>query len=68
MPTTTPATADTAAEMPQESANTWRTEMPRDCATCWLKAVARMARPMREYLKNQAKPAMIASETPVDMR
>ncbi len=54
--------------MPQESANIWRTEMPMDCATCWEKAVARMARPMREYLKNQAKPAMMAMLTPVESR
>ncbi len=33
-PTTTPARADTIAEMPHDNANTWRTEMPSDWATC----------------------------------
>ncbi|MNV87611.1 hypothetical protein D3C71_1817480 [compost metagenome] len=61
-PTVTPATADTMAEMAQLIANMWRTEMPSDCATCWSKAVARIARPIREYLKNQPKPAMIRIE------
>ena len=64
VPTTTPATADTMAEIAQLSAKTLRTEMPSDCATCWLKAVARIARPILEYLKNQPKPAMMNSEMP----
>ena len=33
-----------------------------DWAACWSKAVARIARPMRENLKNQAKPSMIMIE------
>ena len=61
-PTTTPASAETTAEIAQDTANTCRTDTPRLCATCWSNAVARMARPSREYLKNQAKPAMITSE------
>src|SRR5688572_1024165 len=66
-PTTTPARADTIAEIPHERAKTCRTEMPSDWATCWLNAVALMASPMREYLKNQAKLAMIAMLISVDM-
>ncbi len=64
MPTTMPATDDTTAEIAQAIANTLRTEMPSDCATCWLKAVARMASPCFEYWKNQAKPAIMATEMP----
>ena len=41
--------AETMALIAQLMAKTWRTEMPKDCATCWLKAVARMARPYLEY-------------------
>src|SRR6202163_1618432 len=61
--TTTPATADTVAEIAHAIANTLLTEMPSDCATCWLKAVARMARPYFEARKNQAMPIIIAIET-----
>ena len=61
--TTTPATAETIAEIAQAIANTFLTEMPSDCATCWLKAVARIARPYFEARKNQAMPIIIATET-----
>ena len=44
-------------------ANTFFTEMPSDCATCWSNAVARMASPCLVARKNQAMPAIIASET-----
>src|SRR5690606_25587153 len=58
---------DTTAEIAQAIANTDLTDMPRLCATCWLNAVARIARPRRENLKNQAKPAMITTEITSDM-
>src|ERR1700730_8707680 len=61
--TTTPATAETVAEIAHAIANTLLTEMPSDCATCWLKAVARIARPYLETRKNQAMPTIIATET-----
>ena len=51
----------------QAIANTVFTEIPRLWATCWLNAVARIARPSRENLKNQAKPTMMISETIIDM-
>ena len=57
------ATADTVAEIAQAIANTLLTEMPSDCATCWLNAVARMARPYLDIRKNHAMPAIIATET-----
>ncbi len=34
IPTTTPATAETIAEIAQAMAKTCRIEMPRDCAAC----------------------------------
>ena len=43
-------------------ANTRGTDTPSDCATCWSKAVARIASPCLEAVKNQAKPAMMAME------
>jgi len=61
--TTTPATAETVAEIAHAIANTVLTEMPSDCATCWLNAVARMARPYFETRKNQAMPTIIATDT-----
>ena len=61
--TTTPATAETVAEIAQAIANTLFTEMPSDCATCWLKAVARIASPYFETRKNQAMPIIIATDT-----
>src|SRR6476660_5232252 len=61
--TTQPATAETVAEIAQAIANTVLTEMPSDCATCWLKAVARIASPYFEVRKNHAIPIIIASET-----
>ena len=61
--TTTPATAETVAEIAQAIANTLFTEMPSDCATCWLKAVARIARPYLEARKNQAMPIIMATDT-----
>ena len=33
------------------------TEIPIDCATCWLNAVARIATPALEYLKKTEKTA-----------
>src|SRR5262249_61776915 len=60
---TTPATAETVAEIAQAIANTFFTEMPSDCATCWLKAVARIARPYLETRKNQAMPIIIRTDT-----
>ena len=61
--TTTPATAETVAEIAHAMAKTLFTEMPSDCATCWLNAVARIARPYFEKRKNHAIPTIIASET-----
>ena len=63
MATTTPATVETVAEIAHATAKTFFTEMPSDCATCWLKAVARIASPYFEALKNQAIPPIIAIET-----
>ena len=59
-----PATADTTAEIAQDMAKTRGTETPRLCATCWSKAVARIARPCLLAVKNQAKPAMIRTDMP----
>ena len=50
---TTPAVADTVAAIPQLMANTCFTEIPKLCAICWSKAVARMAKPYLECLKNK---------------
>src|ERR1700724_2985281 len=61
--TTTPATADTVAEIAHAIANTFLTEIPKDCATCWLNAVARIARPYFETRKNHAMPSIIATDT-----
>ena len=47
-PTTTPATAETTAEIAHDMAKTRGTDTPSDCATCWSKAVARMASPCFE--------------------
>ena len=66
--TTTPATADTVAEIAHAMANTLFTEMPSDCATCWLNAVARIARPYLEKRKNHAIPIIIATETAMLIR
>jgi len=61
--TTTPATAETVAEIAQAIANTLFTDMPSDCATCWLNAVARIASPYFDARKNQAIPIIIATDT-----
>ena len=61
-PMTTPASAETIAEMAHDMAKTRLIEMPSDCATCWSNAVARIARPIFENLKNQAKPIITAIE------
>src|SRR5918998_1320098 len=63
-PRMTAATEETTAEIAQDMANTFGTETPSDCATCWSKAVARIASPCFEAVKNQAKPAMISTEMP----
>jgi hypothetical protein len=41
--------------MDQESAKIRCTEIPMESATCWEKAVARMAMPARVNLKNRVK-------------
>src|SRR5512146_3164925 len=56
-PMRTPPMPETTAEMIQESAKMHLTEIPIDCATCWLKAVARMATPALENLKKAEKTA-----------
>src|SRR3989442_1949909 len=52
-----PPSAETTVAMHHDSAKTPFTLTPRDCATCWLSAVARMAVPTRENLKNSEKAA-----------
>ncbi len=37
--------------------------MPMDWAACWSKAVARMATPRREYLKNSENTAKSSAES-----
>ena len=49
-------------------AKTCGTETPSDCATCWSKAVARIASPCFDAVKNQAKPAMMSTEMASDSR
>src|SRR5439155_24681191 len=61
--TTTPATAETVAGIAHAMAKTLFTDMTSDCATCWLNAVARMARPYLDRRKNHAIPTIIANET-----
>src|SRR5438445_11864125 len=52
-----PPSAETTVAMHHDSAKTPLTLTPSDCATCWLSAVARMAVPISENLKNSEKPA-----------
>ena len=68
MATTTPASAETVAEIAQAMANTLFTETPSDCATCWSKAVARIARPNLVTRKNHAMPIMMVPATALLMR
>src|SRR4029078_4277178 len=58
-----PATAEPVAEIAQAIANTLFTDMPSDCATCWLNAVARIASPYFDKRKDQDMPIIIATET-----
>src|SRR5437867_12883695 len=52
-----PPSAETTVAMHHDSAKMPLTLTPSDCATCWLSAVARMAVPIRENLKNSEKAA-----------
>ena len=61
--TTDSAAVPLKALIAQAIANTVLTEMPSDCATCWLNAVARIASPHFETLKNHAMPIIISTET-----
>src|SRR3989304_2772260 len=56
LPISTPPIPDTTAEITQDRAKMCFTEIPIDWATCWLKAVARIATPGFEYLKKPKKP------------
>src|SRR5512142_304823 len=56
-PMRTPPIPETTAEMIHDSAKIFLTEIPIDWATCWLKAVARIATPAFEYLKKTEKTA-----------
>ena len=49
-------------------ANTVLTETPSDCATCWSKAVARIARPYLDARKNHAMAIIMASDTTMLIR
>jgi len=46
---------ETTAAMHQDSAKMFLMPMPMLAAALWSKAVARMATPRREYLKNSVK-------------
>src|SRR6185503_17833591 len=55
LPRMIPPSVDTTVAMHHDSAKTRLTLTPRDWATCWLSAVARMAMPVSEYLKKIEK-------------
>src|SRR4030066_2235072 len=57
LPLSPPPIPDTTAEITQDRAKICFTEIPIDWATCWLKAVARIATPAFEYLKKTEKTA-----------
>jgi hypothetical protein len=52
-----PPSVDTTVAMHQERAKMPFTLIPRESATCWLSAVARIAIPVKLYLKNREKAA-----------
>ncbi len=64
MPTTTPATAETAAEIPQDEREHLAHRDAERLGHLLVEGGRPHGKPMREYLKNQAEPAMMASETP----
>src|SRR4030042_3041298 len=57
LPISTPPIPDPTAEITQDRAKICFTEIAIDWATCWLKAVARIATPALEYLKKTEKTA-----------
>src|SRR3989304_3594000 len=57
LPIRTPPIPETIAEMIQERAKIDLTEIPIDCAACWLNAGARIATPALENLKKAEKTA-----------
>ena len=58
-----PASADTTVAMHHDSAKIHFTLTPSDSATCWLSAVARIAIPVVENLKNTENAASRAITT-----
>ena len=52
-----PPSADTMPVIAQARPKYRSTLMPMAMATCWLSATARMAMPLRDFTKNQPKPA-----------